>query len=139
VSLRLALAAAACLALVPTPARAGALAECQKSARAAAEVANCLAARDLDALAALKQAEDRAAYAAREQDERAKRGGGAYTALAKASRAFALYQGAHCDYVAAIMPGGNERARSADPTEADLARVGCRIDLARQRIEILKN
>jgi len=121
-------------ALLPPAAAAGALAECQVPAREFEAVARCLTALDLETLAALQRAEQRAAAAAREQDERTQRGNTAHAALAQSARAFALYQSAQCDYVHATMPGASVRPKTAGPTAADLARVACRIDLARQRI-----
>jgi len=129
----------AAAALLPGTAAAGALAECQAPSRDADAVARCLTALDLETLATLKQAEERAAAAARDLDERTKRGNTAYAALAQSSRAFALYQGAQCDYVHVTTPGANLRPKSAGPAGADLARIACRIDLARQRIAQLGN
>jgi len=125
--------------LLPGTAAAGAYTECQAPAREAEAVARCLTALDLETLAALQQAERRAAAAAREFDERSKRGNTGYAALAQSSRAFALYQGAQCDYVHAMSPGANVRPKTAGPAAADLARIACRIDLARQRIDELGN
>jgi Lysozyme inhibitor LprI len=136
---RLGMAVLAAAALLPGTAAAGALAECQAPSRDADAVARCLTALDLETLARLKQAEERAAAAARDLDERTKRGNTAYAALAQSSRAFALYQGAQCDYVHATTPGANLRPKSAGPAAADLARIACRIDIARQRIDQLGN
>jgi hypothetical protein len=126
------------IAGVPAVARAGALAECQVPGREFEAVARCLTALDLETLAKLQAAEHRAAAAARELDEKTKRGNAAYAAFAQASRAFALFQGAECEYVFATTPGSNIRSKSAGPTHADLARIACRIELARGRIEMLK-
>ena len=126
-------------ALLPVAVVAGALDRCQGPARELDAVARCLTALDLETLAALQQAERRAADAARDLDLRTKRGNTAYAALAQSSRAFALYQGAQCDYVQAMTPGANVRPTTAGPAAADLARVACRIDLARQRINELGN
>jgi len=88
----------------------------------------------------MTQAEQRAAAAAaRDQGERTKRGNTAYAALAQSSRAFALYQGAQCDYVHATTPGANLRPKRSGPSAADLARMACRIELPRQRIDQLGN
>ena len=125
--------------LGPGAAVAGALAQCEGAARDFDAVARCLTALDLETLTALQQAERRAGAAAREFDERSKRGNTGYAALAQASRAFALYQGAQCDYAHAMTPGANVRPTMAGPTAADLARIACRIDLARQRIDELGN
>jgi len=136
---RLVLAAVAAMVLSPGVASAGALAECEAPTRDAEAVARCLTALDLETLAALQRAEQRAAAAAREQDARTGRGNTAYAALAQSSRAFALYQGAQCDYVHATAPGANLRPKSAGPAAADLARIACRIEVARQRIDQLGN
>ena len=136
---RVGMAVLAAAALLSGTAAAGALVECQAPARDADAVARCLTALDLETLARLKQAEERAAAAARDLDERTKRGTTAYAALAQSSRAFALYQGAQCDYVHVTTPGANLRPKSAGPAAADLARIACRIDIARQRIDQLGN
>jgi uncharacterized protein YecT (DUF1311 family) len=133
------LAILAAAALIPGAAAAGALAQCQSATRELDTVARCLTALDLETLAALQQAERRTAAAAREFDERSNRGNTGYAALAQSSRAFALYQGAQCDYVHAMTPGANVRPKTAGPAAADLARIACRIDLARQRIDELGN
>jgi len=126
------------LALLAPSARAGALAECQAPNRDFEAVARCLTALDLETLAALKDAEQRAGTAARELDERDKRGNAVYAAFMQSTRAFALFQGAECDYVHAMTRGANIRSRAPGPTSADLARIACRIELARGRIEMLK-
>ena len=126
-------------ALIPGAAGAGALAQCQSATREFDPVARCLTALDLETLAALQQAEQRAGARAREFDASSKRGNTGYAALAQSARAFALYQGAQCDYVHAMTPGANVRPKSAGPATADLARIACRIDLARQRIDELGN
>jgi len=136
---RMAVALLAAVALLPGMAAAGALAECQAPSRETEAVARCLTALDLETLAALQQAEQRAAAAARDLDERTKRGNTAYAALAQSSRAFALYQGALCDYVHTTTPGANLRPKTAGPAAADLARIACRVDVARQRIDQLGN
>ena len=136
---RLQMAMLAAAMLYPAAAAAGALAQCQAAAREFDAVARCLTALDLEILTALQQAERRAGAAARDFDERAKRGNTGYAALAQSSRAFALYQGAQCEYVHAMTPGSNVRPKAAGPAAADLARIACRIDLARQRIEELGN
>jgi hypothetical protein len=136
---RLAVAVLAAAVLLPEPAAAGALARCQDGARELEAVARCLTALDLETLAALQRAEQRAAAGAREQDERSRRGNTAQAALAQAARSFALYQSAQCDYVQATTPGANVRPKSAGPGAADLARIACRIDLARQRIDDLEH
>jgi hypothetical protein len=125
--------------LIPGPAAAGALAQCQGAAREIDAVVRCLTALDLETLAALQQAEQRAGAQAREFDARSKRGNTGYAALAQSSRAFALYQGAQCEYEHAMTPGANVRSKSAGPAAADLARIACRIDLARQRIDDIGN
>jgi hypothetical protein len=125
--------------LCPGAAAAGALAQCEGATREFDAVARCLIALDLETLTALQQAERRAGAAARDFDERAKRGNTGYAALAQSSRAFALYQGAQCDYVHAMTPGSNVRPKKAGPTAADIARIACRIDLARRRIDELGN
>ncbi len=130
-------AALAAAALIPEAAVAGALAQCDSSTRERDAVARCLIALDLETLAALQQAERRAVATARDADERSQRGSTAQAALAQSSRAFALYQSAQCDYVRAMAPGANIRAKSSGPSAADLARIACRIDLARQRIDEL--
>jgi hypothetical protein len=129
----------ALLLLLPGMAVGGALAECERSTREFDAVARCLTALDLETLAALQQAERHAALAAREFDERSRRGSTGQAALAQSSRAFALYQGAQCDYVQAMTPGANVRPKTAGPAAADIARIACRIDLARQLIDELGN
>jgi aminoglycoside phosphotransferase len=62
---------------------------------------------------------------------------GAYTAFASSSRAFALYQQAQCDYVRVMQPDANAPP-TGTPSAADIARLACRVDLARERIETLK-
>lgn len=128
----------AALASLAPVASAGALAECQAPNRDFEAVARCLTALDLETLAALQDAEKRAAAAARELDEKTKRGNAAYAAFMQSTRAFALFQGAECEYVQAMAPGANVRSRTPGPTPADLARIACRIELARSRIEMLK-
>jgi hypothetical protein len=124
------------LALASPLAFAGAMDECG-GAGERDEVAKCLTALDLDTLAELKKAETAAGRAARDLEDATKRPG-AYTAFASSSRAFALYQQAQCDYVRAIQPDANVRPTSGSPSAADLAKIACRIDLARERIETLK-
>jgi hypothetical protein len=126
------------LAMLSPAAEAGALAECQAPNRDFEGVARCLTALDLETLAALQTAERRAGAAAREYDEQHKRGNAVYAAFVQSTRAFALFQGAECDYVHAMTPGANVRSKSSGPTQADLARIACRIELARGRIEMLK-
>jgi hypothetical protein len=133
---RLLAAAALAAALFPAGAIAGAMDECEGAGDAAA-VAKCLTDLDLETLAALKRAEAAAGRAARDVEVESKRPG-AYTAFAASSRAFALYQQAQCDYVRSLQPDANARPTSAAPSRADLAKVACRIDLARDRIELLK-
>ncbi len=82
------------IAMLPSAAIAGALAECRTPGRDFEAVARCLTALDLETLAALKDAEQRAAAAARELDERTNRGNAIYAAFMQSSRAFALFQGA---------------------------------------------
>jgi hypothetical protein len=123
-------------ALLATAARAGALEECDRPGDREA-AARCLTALDLETLAALKKAETAAGRAAHDVEVASKRPG-AYTAFASSSRAFALYQQAHCEYVRSMQPDANVRPTSAAPSDADLAKIACRIDLARERIEILK-
>lgn len=129
-------AAALAAALAAPSAQAGAMDECEGAGDRNA-VARCLSGLDLATLAALKQAETVAGKAAREL-EVATRQPGAYTAFATSSRAFALYQQAQCDYVRALQPDANVRAKTPEPTAAELAKIACRIDLARDRIELLK-
>jgi uncharacterized protein YecT (DUF1311 family) len=128
----------AALATLAPAASAGALAECQTPNRDFEAVARCLTALDLETLAALQDAEKRAAAAARELDEKTKRGNAAYAAFMQSTRAFALFQGAECEYVHTMTPGANIRSKSAGPSPADLARIACRIELARSRIDMLK-
>lgn len=124
------------LALVPLAATAGAMAECAGAGGREA-VAKCLSDLDLETLAALKRAETAAGKAARDAEVSSKQPG-AFTAFASSSRAFALYQQAQCDYMRAREPDANVRARSPEPSAADLAQLACRIDLARDRIDLLK-
>ena len=132
---RFAIAALAIL-LISSSALAGAWRECRDAGSPEA-VAKCLTALDLQTLSALKQAETETARAAREFEDRIKRPG-AYTAFAASTRAFALYQQAQCDYEGAMEPDGNVRATSSVPTAAELSKIACRIDLARERIRNLR-
>jgi hypothetical protein len=132
--LRLCVAALA-VSLVPLSAAAGAMDECEEADAEA--TAKCLGALDLETLAALKKSETATGRAARGIEESTKRPG-AYTAFAASSRAFALYQQAQCDYVRAIQPDANVRPTTPAASVADMAKTACRIDLARERIEILK-
>jgi len=130
------LVAAAMAALVfPAHAWAGAMDECESAGDREA-AAKCLTGLDGETQATLKKAENVAGRAAREVEVATKRPG-AYTAFASSSRAFALYQQAQCDYVRAMQPDAGAPA-AAIPSEADLARLACRVDLARDRIESLK-
>ena len=122
-------------AIVPACAAAGAMDECDKAPDREA-TAKCLAALDGDTLADLKKAETAAGKAAREVEVATKHPG-AYTLFASSSRTFALYQQAQCDYVRAMQPDANAKSTGA-ASDADLARLACRIDLARERIEVLK-
>ena len=83
-----------------------------------------------------RQSETAAGRAARDIEVATKRPG-AYTAFASSSRAFALYQQAQCDYVRAMQPDAGAPP-TAVPSAADIARLACRVDLARERIETLK-
>ena len=127
-------AVAALAALAPLIASAGAMHECEGDRQG---LVKCLSDLDLETLGALKRAETAAGNAARDVDAATKQPG-AYTAFASSSRAFAFYQQAQCDYVRALQPDANARARSAEPSQADLAKIACRIDLARGRIDLLK-
>ena len=130
------LAAALFAAVVPAWAAAGAMEECDGATGDRATVAKCLATLDGETQAALKQADTAAGRAARDVEVATKRPG-AYTAFASSSRAFALYQQAQCDYVRAMQPDANAPPTNV-PSAADIARMACRVDLARDRIEILK-
>ncbi len=127
-------AVAALATVAPLAATAGAMDECEGDREG---VAKCLSDLDLETLAALKRAETAAGKAAHDAEVATKQPG-AYTAFATSSRAFALYQQAQCDYVRALQPDANARARSPEPSRADLAKLACRIDLARDRIDLLK-
>ena len=122
-------------ALVPAMAVAGAIDECDGAGDREA-AARCLAKLDGETQSTLKTAEIAAGRAAREIEVASKRPG-AYTAFASSSRAFALYQQTQCDYVRALQPDAGAPA-SAEPTAATLARLACRVDLTRDRIETLK-
>jgi uncharacterized protein YecT (DUF1311 family) len=124
------------LAAVASHALAGAMDECE-GAGEPGDVAKCLTALDAETQAALKKAENAAGRAARDLEDATKHPG-AYTAFASAQRAFVLYQHAQCEYVRAIRPDANVRPTSAAPTGAELAKIACRVDLARERIEALK-
>lgn len=115
-------------AVFPLTALAGALDECRRAGSDSMAVARCLMDADLATLSALQQAEDAAAKSAREVEATTGRLG-AHTALVKASRAFALYQRAQCEYVAATVAAG---------ADGELAKIACRIDVARGRIAILR-
>jgi Lysozyme inhibitor LprI len=110
--------------------------ECDGATGDRAAAAKCLATLDAETQAALKQADTAAGRVARDIEVATKRPG-AYTAFASSSRAFAIYQQAQCDYVRAIQPDANAPQTNA-PSAAEIARMACRIDLARDRIEILK-
>jgi hypothetical protein len=127
--------AAVVAALFPAFAAASAMDECDDAGDRGA-VAKCLTNLDGEALASLKQAETAAGRAARDVEVATKHPG-AYTAFASSSRAFAIYQQAQCDYVRAMQADAGAPA-AAEPTVATLARLACRVDLARERIEILK-
>jgi len=129
------IAAALLAAFVPAWASAGAMDECDAAGDRAA-VAKCLTTLDAETLASLKRAETAAGRAARDAEVATKRPG-AYTAFASSSRAFALYQQAQCDYIRAMQPDANVPPTDV-PSAADIARLACRVDLARDRIEILK-
>ena len=128
-------AVAVVAALFPAMAAAGAMDECGGGDDRDA-AAKCLAPLDGETQAALKREENVAGRAAREVEIATKRPG-AYTAFASSSRAFALYQQAQCDYVRAMQPDAGAPP-AAEPTSATLARLACRVDLARERIETLK-
>lgn len=119
----------------PAGAMADAMEECDKGDDRAA-VAACLGSLESDAQAALKRSEMAAGKAAREVEVATKRPG-AYTAFASAARAFALYTQAHCDYVRAMQPDAGAPP-GAVPSAADVARLACRVDLTRERIDDLK-
>jgi lysozyme inhibitor LprI len=129
------LAAALLAAVLPAWAAAGAMEECDGAGDPAAAM-KCLATLDGETQAALKQADTAAGRAARDVEVASKRPG-AYTAFASSSRAFALYQQAQCDYVRTMHPGADAPQTNVS-SPADIARTACRIDLARDRIEILK-
>jgi len=131
-------AVAALAALMPLVASAGAMDECGGNREGNREaLVKCLSDLDLETLAALKRAETEAGKRARDVEVATKQPG-AYTAFAASSRAFALYQQAQCDYVRALQPDANARPTSAEPSRADLVKIACRIDLARDRIDLLK-
>jgi hypothetical protein len=130
------LVAALFAAVLPAFAAAGAMEECDGATGDRAAAAKCLATLDAETQAALKQADTAAGRVARDIEVATKRPG-AYTAFASSSRAFAIYQQAQCDYVRAIQPDANAPQTNA-PSAAEIARMSCRIDLARDRIEILK-
>jgi hypothetical protein len=132
---RLAVAALAAVLVSPSV-LAGAMEECAGAGDRGA-IAKCLSDLDFETLAALKRAEAAAGKSAREF-EGAANVPGAYAAFATSSRAFALYQQAQCDYTRALQPDAKVRPTSAAPSAAELAKLACRIDLARDRIELLK-
>ena len=109
------------------PAAAGALEECQKGGDHAA-VARCLVEADAQAQASLRNAEAAAGTRAREIDTVTGRAG-ANAALAKTLRAFADYRTLQCDYVKALYASGSG---------AELAGLGCRVDLTRRRVRELQ-
>ena len=132
---RIRVAAALFAAVFPASATAGAMDECDDAGGRDA-VAKCLTTLESEAAATLKRAETAAGRAARDVEVASKRPG-AYTAFASSSRAFALYQQAQCDYIRAMQPDAT--APPADvPSGADIARLACRVDLVRERIETLK-
>jgi len=134
-TIRSLVAAAIAASLIPASAQAGAMDQCENAGERDA-VAKCLATLDNETFAALKKSENAAGRAARDIEVATKRPG-AYTAFASSSRAFGLYQQAQCDYVRAMQPDAGAPP-TAVPSEADIARLACRIDLARERIESLK-
>jgi hypothetical protein len=134
-TIRLRVAAALFAAMVPAWAGAGAMDECDGAGERDA-VAKCLTTLDAETLASLKRAETAAGRAARDVEVATKHPG-AYTAFAASSRAFAFYQQAQCDYTRAMQPDANAPPTGV-PSAADIARLACRVDLARERIETLK-
>jgi hypothetical protein len=132
---RIRVAAALLAAMFPAWAAAGAMDECDDAGGRDA-VAKCLTTLDNEGLATLKRVETAAGRAARDIEVATKRPG-AYTAFASSSRAFALYQQAQCDYVRAMQPDAGAPP-TGEPSAADIARLACRVDLARERIETLK-
>ena len=129
------MAAAILAVLFPTCAVAGAIDECEGAGDREA-VAQCLSALEGETQVALKRIETTAGRAARDIEVASKRPG-AYTAFASSSRAFALYQQAQCDYIRALQPDAGAPA-GAVPSGADVARLACRVDLTRDRIDALK-
>jgi hypothetical protein len=123
-------------ALYCLSAAAGAMSECEDAGSQEA-VLKCLSDLDLETAAALKKVETAAGRAAHTVEDDTKRPG-AYTAFAGAARAFALYQVAQCDYVRAMQPGAGARPNTPAAGAADLAKIACRVDLARERIDTLK-
>ena len=109
------------------PAAAGALDECQTAGDHAA-VTRCLAEADAQAQASLRNAEAAAGTRAREIDVATGRPG-ANAALAKTLRAFTEYRTLQCDYVKALY---------ASSSGAELAGLGCRVDLTRRRVRDLQ-
>jgi hypothetical protein len=134
-TMRIRVTAALITALFPTWASAAAMDECDGAGPRDA-VARCLTTLDAETLAALKKSETAAGRAARDVEVATKHPG-AYTAFASSSRAFALYQQAQCDYTRAMQPDANAPPTDV-PSAADIARLACRVDLARDRIELLK-
>jgi len=132
---RIRIAAVFLTAVFPAWAAAGAMDECNDAGGRDA-MAKCLTTLDSDTLAQLKTVETAAGRAARDIEVATKRPG-AYTAFASSSRAFALYQQAQCDYVRVVQPDAGAPPADA-PSAADIARLACRVDLARERIETLK-
>ena len=120
---------------LPAGAMADAMEECDKGDDRAATAA-CLASLEGDAQLALKRVEMAAGKAARDVEVATKRPG-AYTAFASSSRAYTLYTQAQCDYVRAMQPDAGAPA-GAIPSAADIARLACRVDLTRERVDALK-
>ena len=132
---RIRVAAALLAAVFPAWSAAGAMDECDDAGGRDA-VAKCLKTLDSETLATLKRVETAAGRAARDIEIATKRPG-AYTAFASSSRAFAVYQQAQCDYVRVLQPDAGAPPTDT-PSAADIARLACRVDLARERIETLK-
>jgi hypothetical protein len=132
---RIRVAAAFLAAVFPAWTAAAAMDECDDAGGRDA-VAKCLTTLDSETLTTLKSVETAAGRAARDIEVATKRPG-AYTAFASSSRAFVLYQQAQCDYIRTMQPDASA-PRTDTPSAADIARLACRVDLARERIETLK-
>ncbi|KUM03678.1 DUF1311 domain-containing protein [Chromobacterium subtsugae] len=113
------------LALLASPAWAGALDDCAQSAADTPAVAACLQQRHADAQRLLAAQEDKSLAAMRKLDRASDNRFHAARALLRARQAYQTYRRQQCDWLAASYASGNG---------ADRARLACQIDLDTQRL-----